>query len=340
MCSLLFRPVINIDICLLFNILTRIMYLKNLYLHHRKGGLSSALENKAQTFYCNGQINSYYRVRSTQRALEEYAGDRISFEELTPDWLAGVENHWRCNGMRFTSINIYMKTLKSVVGDCVRCGMIPKEKYPFGRGLYEIPCASSRKLAMTKEQIAKIVDYSGDTTVEKYRDLWLFSYLCNGINFRDMLFLRFANIENDEITFVRSKTRHAKGEGQVIRAAITPLMREIISKWGNAPGGDRNTFIFKYAKEGMTPIEITNVVREVTTLCNRNLRKLSVWLGLPHFTTYSARHSFATVLQRSGVNVSYISECLGHSSLSVTETYLAGFERKDRIKYSKYLTKV
>ena len=174
------------------------MHLKNLYLHHKKGGLSSALESRANTFYNNGQINSFYRVRSTQRALEGYAGDRISFEDLTPEWLAGAEKYWRCNGMRFTSINIYMKTLKSVVGDCVRCGMISKEKYPFGRGLYEIPCASSRKLALTKDQIAKIVNYSGDTTVEKYRDLWLFSYLCNGINFRDMLFLRFANIENDD----------------------------------------------------------------------------------------------------------------------------------------------
>lgn len=309
------------------------------FYYHKKGGVSSALEEKASAFYDNGQINSYFRVRSTQRALENYAGTRISFEDLTPNWLSGAEKFWRCNGMRFTSINIYMKTLKSVVGDYVRDGKIPKEKFPFGRGCYEIPSASSRKLALTKEQIAKIVGYSGDTTLERYRDLWLFSYLCNGINFRDMLFLKYTDIENDEITFVRSKTKHRKGEGQVIRAAITPLMRSIISRWGNDPGSDRNTFIFKYAKEGMTPIEITNTVREVTSLCNRSLQKLSAKLGLPHFTTYSARHSFATVLQRSGVNVSYISECLGHSSVSVTETYLAGFEKNDRIKYSKYLTK-
>ena len=306
---------------------------------HRRNGISTALKEKSDLFFKNGQINSYYRVRSTQKALEEYTGGPISLEDITPQWLNAVENFWRCNGMCYTSINIYMKTLKSVVTDCVRKGQIPKEKYPFGRGLYEIPCASSRKLALTKDQIAKIVEYSGDTTLEKYRDLWLFSYLCNGINFRDMLFLRYANIENGEITFVRSKTRHSKGEGQVIRAAITPLMWDIISKQRNKATGP-DTFIFKYAHDNMSPMEISNLVRRVTSLCNRSLKKLAIKQKLPFFSTYSARHSFATVLQRSGVSVSYISECLGHSSLAVTETYLAGFEKKDRIRYSKYLIKV
>lgn len=316
------------------------MLFKTTMVYHSRGGLSSALQNKADHFYKCGQINSYYRVRSTLRALEEYSGGPISLEDVNPDWLYEVENFWRCNGMRFTSINIYMKTLKSVLCDCARKEMIPNDKFPFGRGLYEIPRASSRKLALTKEQIARIVEYSGDTTLEKYRDLWLFSYLCNGINFRDMLFLRYANIESGEITFVRSKTRHSKGEGQVIRAAVTPLMKEIIDRRGNPPGGGPNVFIFKYARENMTPMEVTNLVRRVTSLCNRSLKKLSIKLGIPFFSTYSARHSFATVLQRSGVSVSYISECLGHSSLAVTETYLAGFEKKDRIKYSRYLTKV
>ena len=43
-------------------------------------------------------------------------------------------------------------------------------------------------------------------------------------------------------------------------------------------------------------------------------------------TTYYARHSFATILQRSGANISMISDLLGHSNLSVTQNYLSGFE--------------
>ena len=54
--------------------------------------------------------------------------------------------------------------------------------------------------------------------------------------------------------------------------------------------------------------------------------------------TYTARHSFATVLKRAGAKTSYISESLGHSNLTVTENYLAYFEKEERIKNAQLLT--
>ena len=50
------------------------------------------------------------------------------------------------------------------------------------------------------------------------------------------------------------------------------------------------------------------------------------------------RHSFATVLKRGGAKTSYISESLGHSNLSVTEHYLAYFEKEERIRNAQLLT--
>lgn len=49
-------------------------------------------------------------------------------------------------------------------------------------------------------------------------------------------------------------------------------------------------------------------------------------LALTIWTTYVARHTFATVLKRSGVNIAIISESLGHSDLSTTQIYLDSFE--------------
>ena len=43
-------------------------------------------------------------------------------------------------------------------------------------------------------------------------------------------------------------------------------------------------------------------------------------------TTYVARHTYATVLKRSGVNIAIISESLGHSDISTTQIYLDSFE--------------
>ena len=61
-------------------------------------------------------------------------------------------------------------------------------------------------------------------------------------------------------------------------------------------------------------------------------------LSIGNITTYTARHSFATVLKRGGANIAYISESLGHSDLKTTEAYLASFDREEREKNANLLT--
>ena len=58
-----------------------------------------------------------------------------------------------------------------------------------------------------------------------------------------------------------------------------------------------------------------------------HMKVLGEMIGLQiPLTTYVARHTYATVLKRSGVNLAIISESLGHSDLSTTQIYLDSFE--------------
>lgn len=41
-----------------------------------------------------------------------------------------------------------------------------------------------------------------------------------------------------------------------------------------------------------------------------------------------ARHSFASVLKKSGVNIALISEALGHSDIATTQIYLDSFDNE------------
>lgn len=84
--------------------------------------------------------------------------------------------------------------------------------------------------------------YRGTETEEKYLDLWIFSYLCNGINFMDMLFLRYANVSGGEICFVRAKTSASQNSPRVIRAVMTDRMKRILERWGNEYTGNPETF--------------------------------------------------------------------------------------------------
>lgn len=64
----------------------------------------------------------------------------------------------------------------------------------------------------------------------------------------------------------------------------------------------------------------------------------SVFYCISKYYLYTARHSYATVLKRSGANISYISESLGHTDLRTTEAYLASFEKEERAKNTNLLT--
>lgn len=48
---------------------------------------------------------------------------------------------------------------------------------------------------------------------------------------------------------------------------------------------------------------------------NQKMKIIEATVGIYNITTYTARHSFATILKRKGVNMAYISESLGHTSL-------------------------
>jgi integrase len=165
----------------------------------------------------------------------------------------------------------------------------------------------------------------------------VFSYLCNGINVNDLLKLKFSNIDNDEIHFYRSKTLHTSKEKKEIDALLTPEMKQIIERWGN-PDKSPNNYIFPFLVGYDTPMEQKKRIQDVTRRINKHLKIIGDKLEIASISTYTARHSYASVLKRSGANIAYISESLGHSNLKTTENYLASFEKEERIKNAAFLT--
>lgn len=76
-----------------------------------------------------------------------------------------------------------------------------------------------------------------------------------------------------------------------------------------------------------TPMQRFNRERKLCHQINKELHKLADELGIKEdVTTYVARHSFATVLKKSGVNIGIISQALGHQDIKTTQVYLSKFD--------------
>ena len=59
--------------------------------------------------------------------------------------------------------------------------------------------------------------------------MWLLSYYCNGMNIKDIINLKFSNIENDSLYFERLKTLSTNQNPKPIVVSLIPEAKEIIN---------------------------------------------------------------------------------------------------------------
>ena len=137
-----------------------------------------------------------------------------------------------------------------------------------------------------------------------------------------MLHLRYQDVFDGRVTYHRQKT------GKLISFQLHPTALEIIRKYfQDEHSPDDYIFPILKSKVHITATQQYSRVKRVTRLVNRYLKIIGEHLNLPiPLTTYVARHSYATVLKRSGVSTAIISELLGHSSEKITQIYLDSFE--------------
>lgn len=272
------------------------------------------------------------------KSLERFAGPRIRINTVTPSWLGRFADFLRDEGKARTSIAINMRTLRAVINIARRKKIIKEAQYPFGKEGFKIQEGEGRKMALTLEQIGAVSKYDdGTEATRRYRDYWLFLYLCNGINVADFVRLRYRDIVNGEICFLRQKTEYTTHTRKEIRVIVVDRMRAIIDRWGNPPSPDN--FVFPVLDGTEDAMRQKLKTQYLTRAINKRMAAIGEALGIGRISTYTARHSYATVLKRAGANIAYISESLGHQDLRTTENYLASFEREERIKNAELLTR-
>jgi integrase/recombinase XerD len=266
----------------------------------------------------------------------------LQFEEITPKFLASYENWMLENGRSESTVGIYVRSLRRILNLAIKRGDFEAEAYPFGNDPdhYSIPQPRNVKKALSLEDIGKLFAYrpTENTPEHFYRDVWLFSYLCNGINITDICHLKYKDISEDTIQFRRVKTHMSNRRSKPVVAFKTAELDAIINRWGLQPV-DQEIFVFPLLTPGLDPASEKARVGQAVKQTNKYIKRVAKNVGIEsRISTYTARHSFATVLKRSGVNISYISEALGHTNLQTTESYLGSFEVDEKKRVAKKLT--
>lgn len=265
---------------------------------------------------------------------------KLIFQDISVNFLNEYEK-WMLNNFKsITTVGIYLRPLKAIFNSAILAGEISIEIYPFGKRKYQIPSGQSVKKALSKEDLKKMYEYPllDLPLLAKARDFWFFSYVCNGMNIRDIANLQYEVFSAESFYFIRNKTKNtSKTNQKKIKVILSPFAKGVIKNYGNLKTNS-HIYVFPILKPEINEKEKIRLVQAFTRFVNQHIKTLAKIIGIDeNISTYWARHTFSTVAVNEGASLEFVQESLGHNSLNTTKTYFAGFNDSIKIEISKKL---
>ncbi|MBK8343510.1 MAG: hypothetical protein IPL12_09500 [Bacteroidetes bacterium] len=114
-------------------------------------------------------------------------------------------------GKSRTTLSMYVRTLRTVYNNALSENEVEREFYPFGKRKYQVP-STKRVKKFTKAELKLMYETTPKTRGEqRAKDFWFFSFICNGMNIKDIAQLRYKDLNEDSFVFYRAKTiKHLK----------------------------------------------------------------------------------------------------------------------------------
>jgi integrase/recombinase XerD len=209
--------------------------------------LEVAYEAYINELRANEQFGTAKSYQDSSNTLKRFRPGKLGFEDITKEFLNDFEKWMVGRGRSLSTVGIYLRPLRTIFNIAISSGAIRAELYPFGRRKYVIPTGRNMKRALNIDQLRQIFHYKAEpgSSLEKAKDFWLFSYLCNGMNMADIARLRWSNVSAETITFQREKTKRTKRDNPITIVVVrNAQINSLIAKWGRAEGKSFNGYLF------------------------------------------------------------------------------------------------
>lgn len=284
------------------------------------------LTSHIQQLRDNGKVGNSYAYLNLRTTLHNFYGKKLNFLFNAVDvaFCNKFEAWMRKNQFEDTTMHYYFRTLRATYNKAVEANCADREKSPFVEYKLSRFSTKTKKRALPKESVKKILKMDCTNMSEKARlahDVFSFSYYCGGISLVDVANLTSENIVDGRLIYERQKTHG------MINLVMLDEAKAIIERYATYQNRAGYLFPILDNRKHVTPMQKFNRVRKLCHQINKELHGLAKELGIQEdVTTYVARHSFATVLKKSGVNIGIISQALGHQDIKTTQIYLSKFD--------------
>lgn len=266
-----------------------------------------------------GRMGNATMYAETMKSIKQFCEfKKIRFQDITNAFLNKYEAWLRSRGGTDGGISIKQRTLRALYNKAIERNVIKDINHPFKT--YKISKLKGRgiKKALHMDQVDKIIHFN----LRKYphlsdaRNYFVFSFYTRGMNYTDMMVLKWKDIDSTSISYIRNKTK-----GRFV-ITILPPVRDILNYYEEYALPTEYVFPI-ILKDGLTPAQIDNRKKKTLAKYNRDLKEIAKICGInKSLSSYVARHSFANCLKQKGVATDIIGESLGHKDLNTTQVYL------------------
>ena len=240
-----------------------------------------------------GKLKSASKYYFTLSSLNKFKSMDIEFSEIDLKFLKDYEFYLRKEGQASNSIATKFSCFKAAYNKALEEGIFTNEDSPFKKYKVGRLWTQTRKRAIHKEDVQKLKGFDL-STLTKYptpylefaRDIFMFSYLTAGINFKDIATLRYCDLDNGRIYYSRHKTQ------KNMNTILLPDAMTILNKYMKKDAGAED-YIFPVLDRNIhiTEQQQADRIQKVLKQVNRKLKIISKALNLKiNLTTYVAKH--------------------------------------------------
>jgi site-specific recombinase XerD len=276
---------------------------------------------------------------STKNSLVKFRDKKdFEFSDVTMNFITNYEEDFYSRGCVMNSVFVHLRTFKTLINYAKKDEIVRPEYDPFKNiNFTKFRRIKTAKRAISKADMQLIIkmDLEPNSSLYDAKNYFLFSFYNRGINFVDIAFLKWENITKDRLSYVRRKTKESFSIGLLEPA------KEILKYYKQQPFYNKDGFIFPILSDDYltaTARSIDNRLDRILKIVNGDLKIIGEKAEIEtKLTTYVARHSYATILKRSGISTSIISEAMGHESEKTTQIYLDSFGNYELDEASKMI---
>jgi site-specific recombinase XerD len=249
-------------------------------------------------------------------ALEQFSsfavpviGETATFEQINSDLCERYRRHLLSGSLKHNTAAAYFFKLKAVLKQAVRDQIISKSP---ADDMSIRPVETPPKF-LTIEELQKLAETKCGNDI--VRDAFFFSCLTS-LSFSDVVNLRWNNLREGRIDYIRQKTK------QPVSLKLNPEALEIIHRQRHRSKTEKTTTT--HASDAVFKLPSRQTVDKLLKRWAKHAN-----LNIP-LSMHKARHTFGTSAHSSGADIYTIASMMGHKNVQMTQKYAKVLDpRKD-----------